>query len=56
MWQAFKPCRRQAETLGKATYLLRGKFILLHDITFMSHWRSYCTMTGKQADVAIDAF
>ena len=37
-------------------FLLRDKFILSRDITFMSHWRSRYTMTGKQVGAAIDAF
>ena len=46
---------RQVET-PRGQFLPRDKFILSHDITFMSHrWLRY-TMTAKQINAAIDAF
>ena len=40
----------------RGQFMSRDKFILLHDITFMSHrWLRY-TMTAKQVNAAIDAF
>ena len=45
---------QQADTPGKAAFLLHDKFILSCDITFILNFRSRYTMTEKQVDAAIN--
>ena len=48
--------RFRAKHQVKQQLLSGNKFILLHDITFILHWRLRYGMTGKQTNAAIDAF
>ena len=40
----------------KLKYQVNNKINLSRDKTFMSHWRLRYTMTGNQAEAAMDAF
>ena len=49
----------QRMSLNKLKHQVRQQFSLCDhtcDVSFVSHWKSRYTLTGKQVDAAIDAF